>query len=131
MIYHFINEHEPEFEVQVMCQAFGVSRSGCYAWQRRGQTSKRERTERRLREQIAQIYVESYQTYGSPRIYAELKARGIHCSRDHVAMLMRDRGLAVQPARRRVNTTQARTGQTTSINLLDRDFTADAPNRTW
>ncbi|MCC7450611.1 MAG: IS3 family transposase [Anaerolineae bacterium] len=114
-----------------MCQAFGVSRSGYYAWQRRSQTTQREQAERLLRDQIGQIYAESHQTYGSPRIYAELKARGIPCSRDRVALLMRDTGLAVRPAHRRVNTTQARAGQTTSLNLLDRDFSADAPNRKW
>ncbi len=81
--------------------------------------------------QIRSIFEGSGQTYGSPRIYNELKAQGRRCSRRRVARLMRTAGLDATPPRRRAHTTQADAQQRSVCNLLDRDFTADAPNRKW
>ena len=131
MTYRFMSQHQAEYDVQVMCEAFGVSRSGYYAWQRRGQTTQREQTQSCLLAQIQQVFEASHQTYGSPRIYAELKARGVRCSREHVACLMRQAGLSARQHRRRVKTTQAGAQPPSSVNLLERDFSADAPNRKW
>lgn len=127
----FMKTHETEFEVQVMCHALGVSRSGYYAWRKRGETTYRERTDRELTEHIETIFETSQQTYGSPRIYVELKAQGIACSRDHVAHLMRLAHISATLPRRRVQTTRS-DGQPRSVcNLLDRDFSAQAPNQKW
>jgi putative transposase len=88
-----------------MCQALEVSRSGYYAWQQRGQTTQREQEDVALTAQIRQIFEDSHQTYGSPRIQAELRARGIVCSRHRVARLMRQAGVNVGTPHRRVQTT--------------------------
>ena len=126
-----MKSHEGQFDVQVMCRAFGVSRSAYYAWGRAGCTTQQERADAVLSEQIRAIFEQSGRTYGSPRVYAELKSQGIRCSRRHVARLMRETGLNATPPRRRVTTTQ-RDGQQRSVsNLLARDFTAAAPNRKW
>src|SRR5258708_4358498 len=85
MSYRFMKAHETEFEVQVMSQALGVSRSGYYSWRKRGESTERERTDRELTQRIATIFETSQQTYGSPRIYVELKAQGVACSREQVA----------------------------------------------
>jgi putative transposase len=76
-------------------------------------------------------FEDSGQTYGSPRIYAELKAQGAKCSRQHVAQFMRQTRIAVYVQRRRIQTTKADGQQHNAVNLLDRNFTADAPNRKW
>jgi hypothetical protein len=68
MIYRFIKAHESEFEVQGMCQALGVSRSGYYDWRRRGETTVQERREAMLRQHIQTIFETSQGTYGSPRV---------------------------------------------------------------
>ncbi len=123
--------HEGQFSVQVMCRAFGVSRSAYYAWVRAGCTTAQERTDAVLTERIRAIFKQSGQTYGSPRVYVELKSQGVQGSRRHVARLMRQAGLNATGPRRRVSTTQ-RDGQARAVsNLLGRDFTADAPNRKW
>lgn len=120
-----------QFSVQGMCRVFGVSRSAYYAWVSAGCTSSQARVDAVLTEQIRGIFEQSGETYGSPRIYAELKAQAVSCSRRHVARLMRAAGLNATPTRHRITTTQ-RDGQGRSVsNVLGRDFTADAPNRKW
>ncbi len=123
--------HAGEFSLALMCRAFGVARSGYYAWREQGCSSQHERADERLTEQIRAIYEMSGQTYGSPRLYNELKAQGMRCSRHRVARLMRAAGLDATPPRRRAHTTQADAQQRSISNLLDRDFSADAPNRKW
>jgi transposase InsO family protein len=126
-----MRDHAAEFSIRAMCRAFGVVRSGYYAWVRAGCTTQQARADAALTEQIRAIFEHSGQTYGSPRVYAELKAQGVGCSRRRVARLMRLAGLDATPARRRAHTTQADGRQPSVTNLLRRDFTADAPNRKW
>jgi len=123
--------HDGQFSVEGMCRVFGVSRSAYYAWVSAGCSTAQERVEAVLTEQIRGIFEQSGETYGSPRIYAELKAQEVACSRRHVACLMRAAGLNARPTRRRITTTQ-RDGQERSVsNVLGRHFTAAAPNRKW
>ncbi|MFP2962870.1 IS3 family transposase, partial [Myxococcus sp. 1LA] len=70
-------------------------------------------------------------TYGSPRVHAELRAKGRRVSRKRVARLMGQQGLAARRTRRFVHTTDSRHTQPVASNVLARDFSADAPNRTW
>ena len=116
MTYRFMKQHEGHFEVQVMCLALSVSRSGYYAWRRRGETTHLEQQTASLGEQIGKIFADSQQTYGSPRVYVELKSQGIRCSRHRVARLMRHAGWSAVLPRRRVNTTQ-RAGRAPSARI--------------
>ena len=75
-----------------------VSKSGYYAWLKRPE-SKRNKENKQLVEQIRDIYQKSRQTYGSPRIYAELKQLGVICSRNRIARLMRLNDIAAPGAR--------------------------------
>ncbi len=131
MIYRFMKQHEAEFEVQVMCRALGVSRSGYYTWQKRGETTPREQQDAQLTQHIQTIFEARHQTYGSPRIYAELKAQGMRCSRDHIGHLMRQAQLSAALPRRRTQTTRPGGQPHSPCNLLRRDFTAQAPNQKW
>jgi putative transposase len=131
MSYRFVAQYQHEFDVVVMCAAFGVSRSGYYAWQQRGQTTQHEQADETLTAHIRQIFEDSHATYGSPRIYAELKAQGYVCSRHRVARLMRQAEIGVAIPHRRVQTTQSDGQYHSTPNLLARDFKADAPNRKW
>ncbi len=71
MRYRFIDAHRDEFEIQTMCRVLGVSRSGYYASRSR-LSSQREQANQALVEHIKQVHRESRQTYGSPRVHAEL-----------------------------------------------------------
>jgi putative transposase len=64
--------HQHEFSVQVMGRAFGVSRSGYYAWRAQDGLSQLVQKDVVLTELIRGIFEQRGQTYGSPRVYAEL-----------------------------------------------------------
>jgi transposase InsO family protein len=143
----FVEQRAGQFPVKLMCQLLDVSRSGYYAWRRdrdcdrdcdRDQAGasqrRRRRRERRaaLTEQIRQAFQDSRATYGSPRVTAELKARGVAACENTVAKYMREQGLYVKRRRRFVpRTTDAGHPYPIAPNLLDRDFTAPAPDRKW
>lgn len=75
MKFRFIVKHRHEFSVSRMCRVLDVSKSGFLAWLRRGE-SQRKRDDARLLRWIREIFVVSGRSYGSPRVWAELFARG-------------------------------------------------------
>jgi putative transposase len=89
-----------------LCAVLEVSRSGFYDWANRGRSPRRV-TDDELLEQIRKIHQESRGTYGSPRVHAELAARGWRVGRKRVARLMRAAGLVGAHRRRRVSLTVA------------------------
>src|SRR5436190_7215201 len=130
MKYTFIEDNKEEFPILRMCQVLEVSESGYYAWLKR-EPSERERIDKELGERIEDAYQKNRQVYGSPRIHAELKEQGVHCGRKRVARLMRERGINAKSKRRKVKTTDRQHDNPVAPNILDRDFTADAPNTKW
>jgi putative transposase len=128
--FQFVAAYASEYPVRVMCRVLEVSRSGYYAWRTRPQ-SHRQRQDRLLAVRIAAIFRASRQSYGSPRVRAELRAQGVHCAAKRVARLMRQSGLSARPTRRRARTTLADPTLAVAPNLLNRDFTASAPNQKW
>jgi transposase InsO family protein len=131
MKYRFIKIHQGQWPISRMCQVLGVSSSGYYAWRNRPE-SQRTRRNRSLTSQIKQIYQGSRQTYGSPRIQAELRAQGQGCGRHRVARLMRLAGLsALHKRRRKVKTTMVDKRLPVAPNRLKRQFRAKGPNQVW
>jgi len=118
------------YPVKHLCQALQVSPSGYYAWKKRTQ-SARQQADMQLAEQIEQIYHASRQTYGSPRIHAELQATGTRCGRKRVIRLMRQRGLSAQRQRHRCRTTDSSHAHPVAPNRLAREFWATRPNEQW
>ena len=82
----------------MLCSALEVSEGGYYAWKNR-EPSQHCREDACLAADIQQIFLEHRQVYGSPRIHAVLKARGIRCGRKRVVRLMQQLGLSAQPKR--------------------------------
>lgn len=78
MKYAAIKAHQSQFSVALMCRALGVSRAGFYAATRRAVSARVKRDEE-LRSQIRIAHHQSRCTYGSPRVDAELRARGKKC----------------------------------------------------
>ncbi|PTL75332.1 hypothetical protein DAT35_55135 [Vitiosangium sp. GDMCC 1.1324] len=95
MKFEFIEAEKAHFPVDFMCQQLGVSRSGYYAWKERPE-SERHKEDRALAEVVTEEHKESRGTYGSPRVHAELRARGQRVSRKRVARLMRQQELAAR-----------------------------------
>lgn len=130
MKFAFIASQQGQYSVGLMGRVLGVSSSGYYAWRKR-EPSRREQENKVLMEQIRNIFTCSRETYGSPRIQAELNARGLTCSRGRVARLMRQNGLKSRCRRRYRVTTKADQRHPVAPNVLDRDFTAQQPNQKW
>lgn len=123
--------HEGDFAITRMCQALDVRRSSYYAWRKR-EPSVRAQQNQVLVEEIKHIHSDSRQTYGSPRIHAALRQKGILCGKNRVADLMRTQGIAGRKPKRRVPmTTQHRPGVVAAPNLLNQDFSVSAPNLKW
>lgn len=122
--------HDTEFPVKVMCRVLEVSRSGYYAWRKRPASS---RTQRRTRLAVAirVAHAQSRHLYGSPRIHADLVARGERCCVNTVARVMRQEGLRGKRRRKFRLTTDSSHGLPVAENLLGRDFTAAVPNQKW
>jgi transposase InsO family protein len=113
-----------------MCRVLEVSRSGYYAWLGHF-PSRRAREDVRLQERVEAIHARSRGTYGAPRVHAELAADGIHVSRKRVARLMREAGVAGVSRRRRRGTTKRDPAVQGAPDLVEREFTAEAPDRLW
>ena len=125
-----IDAQKALFPVCFMCAQLSVSRSGYYAWKRRPE-SERRRSDRALAEVVSAVHRDSRGTYGSPRVHAELRARGQRVSRKRVARVMGEHGLAARRRRRYVATTDSRHQQPVAPNILERRFTPGQPNSTW
>ena len=94
--YRFIRAEKANHSVRLLCRVLRVSRSAFYAWQEE-RTCRRADEDRLLLVHIRAIHRQSRETYGSPRMTAELKAQGMAVGRRRVARLMRAAGLRGVP----------------------------------
>ena len=130
MKYAFIAAHTVMYSVMRLCEVLGVSRSGYYEWKSRKPSARRRYNEKLLNE-IRCIAKETMNTYGSPRMYVELVARGYQLSCGRVARVMRKYGVVAKQATRRKRTIKHREGQAPEPNYLNRCFYAAKPNEKW
>jgi putative transposase len=127
--FKLIEAERASFPVQFMCRMLGVSRSGYYGWRDRP-PSKRSRENAALAEKIHEIHERSRKTYGSPRVYAELRSLGIRCSRKRVARLMREAGVrGCMRGKRRTTCRGKRVAP--AEDLVKRKFAATQMDRVW
>jgi putative transposase len=116
--------------VSILCRCLQVTRSGYYAWCRRP-ASPRTQRDRQLRVLVRASFETSKHRYGSPRIHEDLLEQDVRVSRKRVIRLMQEDGLKARVRKRFKCTTMSDHDQPVAANLLDRQFTADAPNRRW
>ena len=130
MIFAWIEERRTEWTVTQMCRVLGMSRSGFYAWRSRKPSAAEVRREG-LTAEAQQIHAQVKGRYGSPRIHAELVARGHACSVNFVAKLMRQAGIAAKTKRKFRQTTDSNHSMPVAQNVLDRQFDPGEPNESW
>ncbi len=128
--FRFIDAEKAHFPVSLLCKIVGVSKSGYYAWKSRP-PSKRSREDAALTERIVEVHRRSRETYGYPRVHAELRALGVHCGRRRVARLMRKAGLRGCMRGRKRRTTRRDPQATPAPDLVKRNFCATSPDRLW
>jgi putative transposase len=129
-VFRFIAAERANHPVKTLCRALGVSRSGFHAWAARP-PSKRAREDVLLLERIRELHAASRRTYGSPRIYRDLRADGVQVGRKRVERLMRTDRLSGVVKRRRGKTTIRVPGVRVADDLVKRDFQPPAPNQLW
>jgi len=122
--------HAHEFPLGKMAEVLEVSASGYHAWCGRP-ASARMQSNDELVEHIQTIHQASRQSYGSPRIHAELAATGHTVSKNRVAKLMKMHGIRAARRQKRKKTTQSDHPYPVASNLLNREFTAERPNEKW
>jgi putative transposase len=129
--YQIIESHREVGAVEPLCRVLGVSVSGYYAWRTR-EPSQHQQTDAVLLKAIRAEYRAGRGLYGSPRIHAALRQQGLRCSRKRVVRLMRRAGLySCRRPNRRARTTDSRHHRPVAPNLLQQDFSANAPNEKW
>jgi putative transposase len=116
-----------------MCSLLSASRAGYYAWRERT-PSDRDQKDAKLATQIRVIHKQSTETYGSPRIHAQLRHDGTRVGRKRVARIMRKERIDVRLRRRFRKTTDSKHGHPIAPNLLRRRFAVNsirARDRVW
>jgi transposase InsO family protein len=129
MKYQFILERHVRYSISLQCRVLAVSRAGYYQWCTH-KVSRRQRENAELLRRSRQIFHQTRNRYGSPRITRVLQREGVRCSRNRVARLMRAAGLLARPKRRWTRTTQS-DHRMASPNLLARQFAVATPNTVW
>jgi putative transposase len=126
-----MSANQASFPTALMARVLGVSKAGYYAWLRRS-PSAHALADVALLKRIRTVHATSRETYGAPRVHAELRAGGERHSRKRIARLMREAGL-VGASRRRAGpvTTHRDQEARPAPDLVDRNFTATAPNQLW
>lgn len=130
MRFQFITDHRDKYSVKRMCQLLGVSRSGYYAWRQRPPSARKMANEELVRK-IKAVHQESNETYGSPRVYHELRSLDVACSENRVAHLMRQHSICAKQSRRFRKTTQRDKKHLFAPNLLRSELSPARPNQLW
>ena len=124
----FVQDNQADLPVKRMCELVELPRSSFYAWINHT-PSARELADAELLEVIVDIYRRSRHTYGVPRVYGQLRRSGRRVARSRVARLMRANNLIGAHASKKWRRGRPDAGGL--ADLLNRDFTATAPNQRW
>ena len=126
-----MSANQADFPIAAMTRVLGVSESGYHAWRNRP-ASAHANEDKVLLKRVRTVHASSRETYGSPRVHAELQAEGERHGRKRIARLMHGASLTGASRRRKgVTTTRRNKEARPAPDLVDRDFTAAGPNRLW
>ena len=138
MKYAWIEGHKKHWPVSLACEVLGVSTSGFFESIRRQGAKQPSRpgankriSSETLLAHIRAIHVEVKQEYGWPKMWNELVARGIRVGKERVRRMMQEHGIKARGKRKFVVTTGSKHKLPIAANLLQRNFTAAAPNQVW
>lgn len=116
------------FCINIMCKALSVSRGGYYRWRNLKNRPKDTET---ILHHIRRVFIESRKSYGSPRIYRQLKVEGIRCGRHRIARYMRQEGIVARKHRKYRKPVSQQRIQPVAPNVLNREFAVSRPNHVW
>ena len=130
MKFAWIQTEKAHYPVQKLCRWLAVTPSGYYAWCQRPESARVKR-DRALAVLVQVSFDASKQRYGSPRIHEDLLEQQERVSRKRVIRLMQEEQLKARVRKRFKGTTMSDHDLPVAANLLDRQFTAEAPNQRW
>jgi putative transposase len=129
--FRFIAAEKAHHSLTRLCRGLRVTRSGFDAWKQRPESARTTR-DRQLKVLVRASFAGSQGRYGSPRIHRDLlEEHQQRVSRKRVIRLMQEDGLKARLRKRFKCTTMSDHDQPVAANLLDRRFTAEAPNQRW
>ncbi|MBU9671784.1 IS3 family transposase, partial [Burkholderia pseudomultivorans] len=132
--YAFIERNRRHWPISVLCEVLEVSPSGFHQRRKRVAQDKPQRSrvsDDALLAHIKAIHAEVKGEYGWPRMWKELVARGVRVGKERVRKLMVQHGVRARHKRKYIATTNSNHGLPVAPNLLERNFTALAPNQVW
>jgi putative transposase len=130
MRFAFIAAEKAQHSVSILCRCLSVTRSGFYAWLGRGLSARAQR-DLILRTKLRAFHAASGHRYGRPRLWKDLAEDGEAVSEKRVRRLMREEEIQGRIPKRFKQTTNSDHTDPIAANVLDRDFTAAAPNQRW
>jgi len=130
MRFRFIDAEKHIYPLAMLCRVMQVTRSGYYAWRIR-KPSARSQRDAELLAKIRTFHQASDKSYGSPRIYDDLRADRQKVSEKRVARLMRDNGIVGKHRRKFKPTTDSNHDLPVAPNLLKQQFDVPRPNVAW
>jgi putative transposase len=125
-----VKAYQASYPIRTMCRVLEISTSGYYAWVRRP-PSAHAQSDILLGDRIEAIHRRSRSTYGRPRIHAELIEDGVCISGKRIARLMRKHNICGASRRKTTVTTIRNPDARPAPDLVERRFTADAPDQLW
>ena len=126
-----MSANQAYFPVAIVARVFGASRAGFYAWRHRP-PSLHAVADATLLKQVRTVHARSRQTYGAPRVHADLRTRGARHGRKRIARLIREAGLVGACHRHGGPTMTWRDSDARPApDLVDRNFTASGPDQPW
>ncbi len=127
----FIDAHKQRFGVEPICRQLQVAPSVYYAAKARRPSARTLRDEQ-LKTDIARVHGEHFGVYGAYKVWRQLHREGVAVARCTVERLMRELGLrGVVRGKPKLTTIPAADFADRPADLVERDFTAAAPNQLW
>jgi putative transposase len=130
MRFEFIGAEKPNYPLAMLCRVMQVSRGGYYEWRRR-KPSARSQRDAELLAKIEAFYKASGKSYGSPRIFDDLREDREQVSKKRVERLMRENGIVGKHRRKFKSTTDSSHDLAVAPNLLKQQFDVPRPNVAW
>jgi len=128
--YAFIEQHNKEFRVSLMCSVLDVPRSGYYEWQQRPE-SQHSAADKRVGQKITTVFKKNRKTYGTRRIKLDLADIGEIVSRPRISRLMKEQGLRCKSKQKFKATTNSKHDRPVAPNHLDRQFQVSCPDTAY
>ena len=126
----YIDEHRDIFGVEPICRTLAIAPSTCYAARTRP-PSARAIEDEKLKVKIERVHQGDYAVYGVRKVWHQLRRDDVEVGRDHIGRLMAELGLCGITRTKKVRTTTPAPESERPADLVDRVFTAEAPDRLW